>query len=191
MCACVLLMGGSQKTTSGVCCLLLLCGFQGLNSSTVTSRPISTAPWWGLLKQSFIYKYSNTQTKQCKSKGWDSSMLSGKVVLHVMVLWDWYPEWDFSHSQLGIGFKGGFNYTPGKEIKQFCGTNILSALLRWGCYQELSVHAGLLRGGTSIILLENCHLDVGGLFCFGNGKVRSSSQELCSLFWESPPWPLV
>lgn len=51
-----------------------------------------------------------------------------------------------------------------KKIKQFCRTNILSALLRWGCCQELSVHAGLLREGTSFILLENCHLHIGGFF---------------------------
>lgn len=159
-----LLLGGSQRTTAGVCCPLPFCGFQGLNSSTVTSRPISTAPWWGLPKQSFNYKYSTTQTKQCESEGRDSSMLSGKVVLHGMVLWAWSPGWDFSILSLESASGEASTTFQEKKTKQFCRTNILFALLRRGCCQELSVHAGLLREGTSFILLENYHLDVGGLF---------------------------
>lgn len=91
-------------------------------------------------------------------------MLSGKVVLREMELWDWSPGWDFSILSLESASGEASTTVQEMKIEQFCRANILSALLRRGCCQGLSVHAGLLREGTSFILLENCHLHVGGVF---------------------------
>jgi hypothetical protein len=59
-------------------------------TSTFISELIKTTPKWGLVKQGFNYKYSNTKRnkKQCKIEDCEGSMLSGKAVLHGMVLWN-------------------------------------------------------------------------------------------------------
>lgn len=55
----------------------------------------------------------------------------------------------FFHSQLGIGFRGDFNYSTGKENKRVFQKNILPALLRQGCSLSLSVLQGSSKEASS------------------------------------------